>query len=152
MNEEASESIRSVSQVDTAAYQTETYNDEDDSFETGSDYFSEESSDDDESSEECSVEAENNKEDDEAAEIMSIARRDTAHVRRWRMVVLMMIVCTGAVLTGGTYLVLKNEQFDDALRRVSAHYLSRLLLSRAMGLQKVLSICRKRSATTFSVF
>lgn len=110
-------SEQSDTQVDTAAYHTETYNDEDDSFETGSDFFSDESSSTEESEDDCSVAAENNEPNDDA-DILSVVRRDTAHVRRWRIVVLFMIVFTGAGLTTGTFLVLKNEEFDDAVKRV----------------------------------
>lgn len=114
-------SLQSFSQeVSTAAYQTETYNDEEDSFEAGSDFFSDESDSEGGSDDDCSVEAENNKNDDDTAGILSLARRDTNHVRRWRLVVLMVIVVTGATLTGGTYLTLKNEQTDDALERVGS--------------------------------
>ena len=140
----------SSSHVDTAGYQTETYNDEEDSFEVASDFFSngttsEGSSDDD------SIEAENKNAEDETADLLSVARRDTAHVRRWRMVVLTMIVVTGAVLTTGTYLVLRNEQFDDSIERVSTGHSARRDRSQySCSLLIVPSIHRKWEAAAIS--
>ena len=54
----------------------------------------------------------------ENQEIEELARRETANVRAWRLIVLLVIIITGGVVTTGTFLFLKREERVDAKESV----------------------------------
>jgi hypothetical protein len=49
----------------------------------------------------------------ETNEILALARKETNHVRTWRLVVLIVIALMGAAVTACTFVFLKREEVDD---------------------------------------
>ena len=56
---------------------------------------------------------------DEVKEVLKLAKKETARVRVWRMIVLVTLLITGAVLSTFTYKFLRNEQNEDYKDAVS---------------------------------
>jgi len=49
-----------------------------------------------------------------ANEVMELARTETNHIRRWRLIVLVFILVTGAAVGTGSYVYLRNEESNDS--------------------------------------
>lgn len=56
---------------------------------------------------------------DERTEIQDLARKETASVRRWRLIVVSLLAITGGVLSTFTYRILRQEDKDDYVDAVS---------------------------------
>jgi len=56
---------------------------------------------------------------DEVKEVQNFAKRETTRVQLWRLVVLLMIICTGAGVTTLTYILLREEDKEDFETTVS---------------------------------
>lgn len=54
-----------------------------------------------------------------ANEVMEMARTETNHIRRWRLIVLVFILVTGAAVGTGSYVYLKNQESNDSADSVS---------------------------------
>lgn len=102
----------------TADFHTETYDDDS----LGSESFenSEFSGDDSggTNSEDSSKSSSMNDADQNDKTFENLAKRETAFVRMWRTIVISAMVFTGALLTTGTYLVLKNQQRSQSTQKV----------------------------------
>jgi hypothetical protein len=72
--------------------------------------------DDDDDDSESSTSIDETNQQDET--IQNLAKRETAFVRMWRTIVISAMVLTGALLTTGTYLVLRNQEKDEGQQKV----------------------------------
>jgi hypothetical protein len=54
----------------------------------------------------------------ERAEIEALARRETRQLRAWRLILVLVMLATGAMVATGTYLYIRNQQADDRLASV----------------------------------
>jgi len=72
---------------------------------------------------------ENGNDRDEVKEVLKLAKKETARVRVWRLIVLVTLLITGAVLSTFTYKFLKDEQHEDFKDAVSADILNEKIQS-----------------------
>jgi hypothetical protein len=56
---------------------------------------------------------------DETKEVQRLAASETAHIRFWRLVVVSLLLISGAVLSTFTYVFLNGEEKDDYVDAVS---------------------------------
>jgi hypothetical protein len=54
----------------------------------------------------------------ERAEIEALARRETRQLRAWRLILVLVMLATGAMVATGTYLYIRDQQADDRLASV----------------------------------
>jgi hypothetical protein len=59
------------------------------------------------------------KERDEVKEVKRLAHKETSHVRLGKLLVLVSILATAALVSTGTYIVLKDQEDDDFTHSVS---------------------------------
>jgi hypothetical protein len=86
---------------------------------------------------------------DETKEVRRLASSETSHLRFWRLVVVALLLISGAVLSTFTYIFLKAQQKDDyvdAVRYVSSSFspgksMKRTQLIFILKLHVVLPIC-----------
>ena len=57
---------------------------------------------------------------DPRAEVYRLSQTETRRVRFWRLVVLLLLAITGALVATGTYLLLRNAQEDDFRNQVQS--------------------------------
>jgi hypothetical protein len=108
---------------DSNEYDPSTDDDDDDDDDSDvSDDDDDDSDDDDDDESEASSEIDEtttvNRQDET---IQNLAKRETAFVRMWRTIVISAMVLTGAFLTIGTYLVLRNQQREEGRQAVRSN-------------------------------
>jgi hypothetical protein len=54
----------------------------------------------------------------ERAEIEALARRETRQLRAWRLILLLVMLATGAMVATGTYLYIRDKEKGDRLASV----------------------------------
>jgi hypothetical protein len=59
------------------------------------------------------------RERDPNKEVLAIAREETIRLRTWRVIVIFLILLTGAIITAKTHLYLEREENDDHETNVS---------------------------------
>jgi hypothetical protein len=92
--------------------------DDDDDDDEDSDVSDDDDSDDDDESEASSEIDETTTVNRQDETIQNLAKRETAFVRMWRTIVISAMVLTGAFLTIGTYLVLRNQEREEGRQAV----------------------------------
>jgi hypothetical protein len=73
----------------------------------------------------------------ERAEIEALARRETRQLRAWRLILLLVMLATGAMVATGTYLYIRDKEKGDRLASVRLYirwqwWLLLLLLARGI--------------------
>ena len=78
---------------------------------------------------------EENASTNERNEVQDWARKETASVRRWRLVVVSLLAITGGILSTFTYRILRDEDNDDYVDAVSImEWIAAFMISQAHSL------------------